>query len=187
MCSKQWISLSQVSVTMGCAARERNVVFASTLASFFTRAYDQLRMAAISESNINVCGSHCGLSTGILAAHNNPCHAPYPVKPSLKSLYSLTVKPDIFTLPLMLTRSDLCVCVCWCYNPFFPSNPMFSWPPFSLTASPHSPPFPLFLSVLEAVSREAGVPLLVQVYCMQSLAFCLWNCMHQLTWPHNNY
>lgn len=56
--------LSQVSVSMGCAARDRNVVFASTLASFFTRAYDQLRMAAISESNINLCGSHCGLSTG---------------------------------------------------------------------------------------------------------------------------
>lgn len=49
---------------MGCAARDRNVVFASTLASFFTRAYDQLRTAAISESNINLCGSHCGLSTG---------------------------------------------------------------------------------------------------------------------------
>uniref|UniRef100_A0A671YG66 Transketolase n=1 Tax=Sparus aurata TaxID=8175 RepID=A0A671YG66_SPAAU len=55
---------NMVSVAMGCAARERNVVFASTLASFFTRAYDQLRMAAISESNINLCGSHCGLSTG---------------------------------------------------------------------------------------------------------------------------
>lgn len=49
---------------MGCAARERNVVFASTLASFFTRAFDQLRMAAISDSSINLCGSHCGLSTG---------------------------------------------------------------------------------------------------------------------------
>ncbi|KAF3689887.1 Transketolase [Channa argus] len=55
---------NMVSVAMGCAARERNIVFASTLASFFTRAYDQLRMAAISESNINLCGSHCGLSTG---------------------------------------------------------------------------------------------------------------------------
>uniref|UniRef100_A0A8C4FGP5 transketolase n=1 Tax=Dicentrarchus labrax TaxID=13489 RepID=A0A8C4FGP5_DICLA len=55
---------NMVSVAMGCAARERNVVFASTLASFFTRAYDQLRMASISESNINLCGSHCGLSTG---------------------------------------------------------------------------------------------------------------------------
>ncbi|XP_048111837.1 transketolase [Alosa alosa] len=55
---------NMVSVAMGCATRERNVVFASTLASFFTRAYDQLRMAAISESNINLCGSHSGLSIG---------------------------------------------------------------------------------------------------------------------------
>ncbi|XP_059925549.1 transketolase isoform X1 [Gadus macrocephalus] len=55
---------NMVSVAMGCAARDRNIVFASTLASFFTRAYDQLRMAAISESNINLCGSHCGVSTG---------------------------------------------------------------------------------------------------------------------------
>uniref|UniRef100_H2UA73 Transketolase n=1 Tax=Takifugu rubripes TaxID=31033 RepID=H2UA73_TAKRU len=55
---------NMVSVAMGCAARERNLVFASTLASFFTRAYDQLRIAAISDSSINLCGSHCGLSTG---------------------------------------------------------------------------------------------------------------------------
>ncbi|TRY58832.1 hypothetical protein DNTS_022338 [Danionella cerebrum] len=55
---------NMVSVATGCAARERNVVFASGLATFFTRAYDQLRMAAISESNINLCGSHCGLSVG---------------------------------------------------------------------------------------------------------------------------
>lgn len=54
----------QVSVAVGCAARDRNVVFASTFATFFTRAYDQLRMAAISESNVNLCGSHCGVSIG---------------------------------------------------------------------------------------------------------------------------
>lgn len=39
-------------------------MFASGLATFFTRAYDQLRMAAISDSNINLCGAHCGLSVG---------------------------------------------------------------------------------------------------------------------------
>lgn len=39
-------------------------MFASGLATIFTRAYDQLRMAAISDSNINLCGSHCGLSVG---------------------------------------------------------------------------------------------------------------------------
>uniref|UniRef100_A0A8C6URU4 transketolase n=1 Tax=Neogobius melanostomus TaxID=47308 RepID=A0A8C6URU4_9GOBI len=55
---------NMVSVAVGCAARDRNVVFASTFATFFSRAYDQLRMAAISESNINLCGSHCGVSIG---------------------------------------------------------------------------------------------------------------------------
>uniref|UniRef100_A0A4W5QEY9 transketolase n=1 Tax=Hucho hucho TaxID=62062 RepID=A0A4W5QEY9_9TELE len=55
---------NMVSVAVGCATRDRNVVFASAFATFFTRAYDQLRMAAISESNINLCGSHCGVSIG---------------------------------------------------------------------------------------------------------------------------
>lgn len=59
----KFISL-QVSVAIGFSVRDRNVVFASTFATFFTRAYDQLRMAAISESNINLCGSHCGVSIG---------------------------------------------------------------------------------------------------------------------------
>ncbi|KAJ8370856.1 hypothetical protein SKAU_G00108840 [Synaphobranchus kaupii] len=53
---------NMVSVAVGCAARDRSIVFASTFATFFTRAFDQLRMAAISESNINLCGSHCGVS-----------------------------------------------------------------------------------------------------------------------------
>uniref|UniRef100_A0A8C2WCG1 Transketolase n=1 Tax=Cyclopterus lumpus TaxID=8103 RepID=A0A8C2WCG1_CYCLU len=55
---------NMVSVAMGCAVRDRNVVFASTFATFFSRAFDQLRMAGISESNINLCGSHCGVSIG---------------------------------------------------------------------------------------------------------------------------
>lgn len=54
---------NMVSVAVGCAARDRNLVFASTLASFFTRAHDQLRMAAMTESNVKLCGSHCGLSS----------------------------------------------------------------------------------------------------------------------------
>lgn len=56
----------QVSVAVGCATRDRTVAFASTFATFFTRAFDQIRMAAISESNINLCGSHCGVSIGKL-------------------------------------------------------------------------------------------------------------------------
>ncbi len=36
--------------------------FASTFAAFFTRAYDQIRMAAISNATIHLAGSHAGVS-----------------------------------------------------------------------------------------------------------------------------
>ncbi|XP_029456732.1 transketolase [Rhinatrema bivittatum] len=55
---------NMVSVAIGCTTRDRTIAFASTFATFFTRAFDQIRMAAISESNINLCGSHCGVSIG---------------------------------------------------------------------------------------------------------------------------
>jgi transketolase len=38
--------------------------FASTFAAFMTRAYDFVRMAAISRANIKLCGSHAGVSIG---------------------------------------------------------------------------------------------------------------------------
>ncbi|HVJ94529.1 MAG TPA: transketolase C-terminal domain-containing protein, partial [Labilithrix sp.] len=40
------------------------VPFASTFAAFFTRAFDFIRMAAISRANIRLCGSHAGVSIG---------------------------------------------------------------------------------------------------------------------------
>ena len=40
------------------------VPFASTFASFFARAYDFIRMAAISQANIRLVGSHAGVSIG---------------------------------------------------------------------------------------------------------------------------
>jgi transketolase len=40
------------------------VPFASTFAAFFTRAYDFIRMAAISRANIRLSGSHAGVSIG---------------------------------------------------------------------------------------------------------------------------
>jgi transketolase len=40
------------------------VPFASTFAAFFSRAYDFIRMAAISRANIKLCGSHAGVSIG---------------------------------------------------------------------------------------------------------------------------
>jgi transketolase len=38
--------------------------FASTFAAFWTRAYDFIRMAAISRADIRLCGSHAGVSIG---------------------------------------------------------------------------------------------------------------------------
>jgi len=38
--------------------------FASTFAAFLTRAYDFVRMAAVSQADIRLCGSHAGVSIG---------------------------------------------------------------------------------------------------------------------------
>jgi len=40
------------------------IAFAATFAAFFTRAFDQIRMAAISDANLCLCGSHAGVSIG---------------------------------------------------------------------------------------------------------------------------
>ena len=40
------------------------VPFAATFAAFFTRAYDFIRMSAISQANIRLCGSHSGVEIG---------------------------------------------------------------------------------------------------------------------------
>jgi transketolase len=49
--------------TVGLAVLGK-AAFASTFAAFFTRAYDQIRMAAISNATIRLCGSHAGVSIG---------------------------------------------------------------------------------------------------------------------------
>ena len=55
---------NMIGVGIGAACRDRSIVFLSTFAAFFSRGYDHLRMAAISQSNINCVGSHCGVSIG---------------------------------------------------------------------------------------------------------------------------
>ena len=40
------------------------VPFAATFAAFFSRAYDFIRMSAISQANIRLCGSHAGVEIG---------------------------------------------------------------------------------------------------------------------------
>ena len=52
-----------VSAAVGLAVLGKRVV-ASTFAAFFTRAYDQIRMAAVSNATIHLVGSHCGVSIG---------------------------------------------------------------------------------------------------------------------------
>ncbi|XP_076043912.1 transketolase-like protein 2 isoform X2 [Oratosquilla oratoria] len=53
-----------VGVGIGLACRDRTIAFCSTFAAFFTRAFDQLRMGAISQTNLNCVGSHVGVSIG---------------------------------------------------------------------------------------------------------------------------
>ena len=52
-----------VAAAVGMSVRHR-VSFASSFAAFFTRAYDFIRMAAISGANIRLSGSHAGVSIG---------------------------------------------------------------------------------------------------------------------------
>lgn len=53
-----------IGVAIGAACRDRTIAFVSTFATFFTRAFDQIRMGAISQTNVNFVGSHVGVSIG---------------------------------------------------------------------------------------------------------------------------
>jgi transketolase len=54
---------NMVGVATGFSTRGK-VPFASTFACFFSRAFDQVRMAGISMANIKLAGSHVGVSIG---------------------------------------------------------------------------------------------------------------------------
>ncbi len=54
---------NMVGVAVGLARRGR-VPFISSFAAFLTRAFDQFRMAAVSQANIRCAGSHVGVSIG---------------------------------------------------------------------------------------------------------------------------
>ncbi|VDO32978.1 unnamed protein product [Haemonchus placei] len=53
-----------VGVAVGAQCRDRTIPFTSTFAAFFTRATDQIRMAAVSFANLKCVGSHVGVSIG---------------------------------------------------------------------------------------------------------------------------
>jgi transketolase len=50
-------------VAVGLQAMGKNP-FAATFGAFFTRAFDFVRMAAVSRANLRLCGSHAGVSIG---------------------------------------------------------------------------------------------------------------------------
>ena len=54
---------NMVGAAVGLASMGK-IPFASTFACFLTRAYDHIRMAAVSQSNLKLCGSHAGVSIG---------------------------------------------------------------------------------------------------------------------------
>ncbi len=54
---------NMVGMSMGLAARGA-IPFASTFGCFLSRAYDFVRMAAISNLNVKFCGTHVGVSIG---------------------------------------------------------------------------------------------------------------------------
>ncbi|MFI5282773.1 MAG: transketolase [Candidatus Dormibacterales bacterium] len=61
---EMWISEQQlVATAVGMSVRGYRP-FASTFAAFFSRAYDFIRMAGISEANICLVGSHAGVEIG---------------------------------------------------------------------------------------------------------------------------
>jgi transketolase len=54
---------NMVSMAVGLNLRGK-IPFVSTFGAFFTRAHDQLRMAAIGNASLRLSGSHCGVSIG---------------------------------------------------------------------------------------------------------------------------
>jgi transketolase len=54
---------NMVGVAVGMGTRGKKP-FASTFACFLSRAYDQIRMSAVSFADLKLCGSHAGISIG---------------------------------------------------------------------------------------------------------------------------
>lgn len=54
---------NMISMAVGLYTQEK-ITFSSTFSAFLSRAFDQIRMAAISQASLRICGSHCGVSIG---------------------------------------------------------------------------------------------------------------------------
>ncbi len=61
---EQYISEQQmIAAAVGMSVRHK-IAFASTFSAFLSRAYDFIRMAAVSRAHLRLCGSHAGVSIG---------------------------------------------------------------------------------------------------------------------------
>jgi transketolase len=61
---EMYIAEQQMVATAVAMQRRGWKPFASTFAAFLTRAYDFIRMAAVSRADLRLCGSHAGVSIG---------------------------------------------------------------------------------------------------------------------------
>jgi transketolase len=75
-----------LAAAVGLQARGWNA-FVSTFAAFFSRAYDFIRMAAISRANLRLAGSHAGVSIG----EDGPSQMALEDIASLRAIHSSTV------------------------------------------------------------------------------------------------
>jgi transketolase len=75
-----------IAAAVGLQARGWNA-FASTFAAFFSRAYDFIRMAAISRVNLRLAGSHAGVSIG----EDGPSQMALEDIASIRAVHSSTV------------------------------------------------------------------------------------------------
>jgi transketolase len=76
-----------IAATVGLQVGGRWVPFASTFSAFFSRAYDFVRMAAISRADIRLAGSHAGVSIG----EDGPSQMALEDIASIRAIHSSTV------------------------------------------------------------------------------------------------
>jgi transketolase len=76
-----------VSAAVGMQVQHRWKPFVSTFSAFFSRAYDFIRMAAISRADIRLVGSHAGVSIG----EDGPSQMALEDIASLRAIHSSTV------------------------------------------------------------------------------------------------
>src|SRR5712664_4129614 len=84
---EMWIAEQQlVATAVGMSVRGYKP-FASTFAAFFSRAYDFIRMAGISQANIRLVGSHAGVEIG----QDGPSQMALEDLASMRAIHSSTV------------------------------------------------------------------------------------------------